>query len=439
MGQFISGILLMGGCGKRFGSGLPKQFHRLSGKKVYEHTLERFVNSRLFDEIILVCPEEWMGEVPSESDCAIKVVKGGATRQESSYLGLLACDERTDVVVIHDAVRPFVSQEILIANVEKALEHGAVDTCITSTDTIVHSPSGKKIAHIPARSEYFRGQTPQSFQYPLILEAHRRALSIGLLNSSDDCKLVVDMGKEVYLVEGAEKNIKITTELDLFLAEQLFRLDRTTPFSDMKGTLKGKKFAVTGGTGGIGKAICDLLRQEEAEVVIISKSSHEYPADLTSYTHAEQVFSNVGPVDGLINTLGLFKMGDIYELSSQEIEELLDVNLKGLIFCCKCAQVKEGGHILNIASSSYSRGRKGFAVYSGAKAAVVNFTQGLAEELPSLNINALAPQRTATGMRHASFPDEDASSLLQPIDVAKAVVDILKQDKLTGTIIEVRK
>jgi 2-C-methyl-D-erythritol 4-phosphate cytidylyltransferase len=206
----VSAILLMAGSGQRFGNTIPKQFHDLGGKKIYQHTLEKFQTSQLFHEIVLVCPPDWM--VHEEG---VKSVAGGATRQESSFKGLSACDPTTQYVVIHDAVRPFVSLEILQENVAKVQQYDATDTCIPSSDTIVQSADGIRIDEIPLRSEYWQGQTPQSFAYDLILEAHRRTRR---KNVSDDCSLVLEMGCEIYLVRGNEENLKITTELDLAVA-----------------------------------------------------------------------------------------------------------------------------------------------------------------------------------------------------------------------------
>ena len=169
-------IVLIAGAGERFGSEVPKQFHRLAGKKIYLHTLEKCVESALFEEIVLVSAPEWIEQVREEvssfSHPRITVMPGGKSRQESSYLGLLACGTDTELVLIHDGVRPFVSTRILRDNLTAARKFGAVDTCIASADTIVYSPNGGQIAAIPKRAEYLRGQTPQTFQYPIILEAH---------------------------------------------------------------------------------------------------------------------------------------------------------------------------------------------------------------------------------------------------------------------------
>ncbi|MBX7066428.1 MAG: 2-C-methyl-D-erythritol 4-phosphate cytidylyltransferase [Parachlamydiales bacterium] len=210
LGKRIGAILLMAGSGCRFGRDTPKQFCTLGGKKIYSHALDTMMESGLFDEIVLVSHPEWVEE---------GMIAGGATRQESSYRGLKAFKIRPDIVLIHDAVRPFVTTKILRENIEGAIEYGAVDTCIGSADTLVHAPDGKAIASIPNRREFLRGQTPQTFRMDWILEAHEKA---GQLNATDDCQLVLRVGKPVHIVMGDEKNIKITTEFDLLIAEQIY-------------------------------------------------------------------------------------------------------------------------------------------------------------------------------------------------------------------------
>jgi 2-C-methyl-D-erythritol 4-phosphate cytidylyltransferase len=444
----VKAILLMGGTGLRFGSEIPKQFHRLAGKKVYLHTLEVFLEANLFEEIVLVCPTSWIEQVKTDlvsyALAKITIVEGGLTRQESSLKGLLACGQETQIVVIHDAVRPFVSKTILKENVAKAIQFKAVNTCISSADTLVRTIDKNQIDTIPNRSEYLRGQTPQSFNYSLILQSHLQAKEAGICNISDDCSLVLKTEHSVHIVMGSEENIKITSALDLLLAEQILRLKNfSSSLLIERNCLKGKRFVITGGTGGIGATLCCLLREEGAIPIPLSRSSPEYTADLTSYVDACSVFDKIlekhGPLDGLINSVGLLKTKQIDQLSFAEIELLIATNLTSVIYCCKCAHIKAGGHIINIASSSYIRGRKNYAIYSSAKAAVVNFTQGLAEEKRDLLINALVPQRTNTAMRLENFPDEHPSTLLDPQEVASEIVCLLKQKSITGTVIEIKK
>jgi 2-C-methyl-D-erythritol 4-phosphate cytidylyltransferase len=206
----IKAVLLLGGLGTRvLGEKTPKQFLLLGDKKIYEITLETFEKSNLFKDIILVSPQHHQ----------IKgSVAGGQTRQQSSFNGLQACGPQTDFVLIHDAVRPFVSIDILKRNVEAAQKYGAVNTCIPSADTLNVVKKGFT-TNIPNRNELMRGQTPQTFSFDLILEAHKRSKQT---NAFDDCSLVLEMGKPVFVVDGSFENFKITTDFDYLLAKTLY-------------------------------------------------------------------------------------------------------------------------------------------------------------------------------------------------------------------------
>ncbi|MBM3191951.1 MAG: bifunctional cytidylyltransferase/SDR family oxidoreductase, partial [Chlamydiae bacterium] len=410
----ITAILLAGGEGKRFDDTLPKQFHRLSGKKLYLHTLETFLKVKSFQEILLVAPKLWhstlLDDFKAYPGARVRLVDGGATRQSSSYSGLLACSPTTTHVVIHDSVRPFVSDNILHENIRLAALYGACDTCIASHDTLVYSELGENIDAIPLRSQYLRGQTPQSFSYPLILEAHKKALADGIVNASDDCRLVLNLPHPVRIAEGSEKNIKITTELDLILAEQILRLPSSLPPLPSTHSLQSKRFAVTGATGGIGQALTRKLQELGALVIPLSRSS-SYAVDLTSEEETRLIFSHIlsthGPLDGLINTFGYLKVAPLQHLNADDIQKLIATNFTALAYACKYCPLQSGAHILNLASSSYTRGRPYYAIYSGMKAAVVNFTQGLSLEYPHLLVNSLVPPRTNTPMRRNNFPEEN--------------------------------
>lgn len=220
LGHRIGAILLMAGIGSRLGGEIPKQFLLLGDKKVYLHTLSVFDSLGIFDELVLVCHPAWQDIVAKEvPHCT--VITGADTRQKSSWRGLHSFVSTPDIVVVHDVVRPFVSWEILINNIRAAVLHGAVDTCIPMSDTLVHAPHSSLISSIPKREDYLRGQTPQSFRFEILLEAHKAAQEDGLTNVSDDCQLVLRCGHRVYVVEGSEKNFKITTNFDFILASKL--------------------------------------------------------------------------------------------------------------------------------------------------------------------------------------------------------------------------
>ncbi len=436
----MKAILLMGGEGKRFGSKTPKQFLSLSGKKIYLHTLEKFLPFKEFEEIILPCSPKWIPSVKKEiQDKRVKIIEGGPSRQNSSYRGLIACGKETDFVLIHDAVRPFVSQEIIEKNIQALKTHVAINTCIPLTDTLVHTKSMHTIDAIPKRFEYLRGQTPQSFSYPVILKAHEKAST---QSAFDDCSLVLKLGYPVHILKGSSNNIKITNEVDLFLSEQLLRFNYKTP-PPSSFCFKNKKYAITGGTGGIGTKLSELLQEMGAQVFLLSKSSKNWPIDLTNFKHTQKTFDKIfhkhGLLDGLINATGFLSLKPFQELSSEEINHLIETNLHTTIYSCRLAKIKKGGHIINFSSSAFYRGRKKYSIYSATKAAIVNFTQGLAEEFPDLFINVVAPQRTNTSMRRNNFPNEDPKTLLSPKDVAEQILHLLKNHQMTGTILEIKK
>lgn len=219
-GHRIGAIILMAGVGSRFGGEVPKQFVLLKEKRVYLHTLDVFLKTGLFDEIVLVCHPDWQ-DVVAQEVAEITIVKGAQTRQGSVYAGLSGFSKKPDIIAVHDAVRPLVSEEIIRDNVSAAILYGAVDTCTPSADTLVFAPSGKTIESIPKRENFLRGQTPQTFCLDLLSEAHETARLEGILNASDDCQLVLRRGHPIHVVLGNDRNFKITTDLDLKLASVL--------------------------------------------------------------------------------------------------------------------------------------------------------------------------------------------------------------------------
>ncbi|EKE20793.1 MAG: hypothetical protein ACD_7C00482G0002, partial [uncultured bacterium] len=301
-------ILLLSGEGNRFQGDKPKQFYNLSGKRIYLHALDAFYDLNVFDEIILVCIKDWMDIVKKETSFYknIKIAEGGSTRQKSAYFGLKVCS-KPDFVLFHDAVRPFVTKKTILENLDAVIIHKAVDTCIKSTDTLVEINKDNFIEKVPNRSNYLRGQTPQTFEYSLIYEAHKKAFENNNFNATDDCQLVIDETK-IFVVTGSENNIKITNKLDLFVAEQLLRMQNINLISNQKKDLFNKVFAVVGATGGIGREIVNSLKHENAIVLELSRNA-EYKIDLTNYesikTAFEKIYNQYGEISGLINAAGL--------------------------------------------------------------------------------------------------------------------------------------
>jgi 2-C-methyl-D-erythritol 4-phosphate cytidylyltransferase len=221
-------IVLAGGAGERMGLPLPKQFVELAGIPLIMHSIIAFEKAYGIDGIVVVVPEAFIKLAEGViEDCkakkVLKVISGGATRQESSRIGVLNAPDVAQKVLIHDASRPFITEE-LISRTIKAIEVcGAVNLVIPSTDTIVVVDERGYITGIPNRNSYMHCQTPQGFHLDLIKDAHIHAVSRGISNSTDDCTLVLKMGKAVYSIPGDPYNMKITYPLDFKIAETIYR------------------------------------------------------------------------------------------------------------------------------------------------------------------------------------------------------------------------
>ena len=220
-------IIMAAGSGKRMNSGTPKQFLDAGGKPVIIHTLEKFQNCAAVDAIIIVCAPDYIEHCTSLAEKwgiskCVSVVAGGAERYDSSRLGVkealrIAKGRKKDtVVLIHDAARPFVTEEIINANAEAARKFGACETAIRMTDTVVCGSNGFAEGTIP-RENLYRVQTPQSFRLDLIANAFESydPKTDGPL--TDDASLFLRNGSKVAIVEGSALNVKITTPEDMEL------------------------------------------------------------------------------------------------------------------------------------------------------------------------------------------------------------------------------
>lgn len=228
-------IILAGGKGTRMGLvDQPKQFIDIYGKPIVVHTIEKFEINEEIDAIVVVCLKEWLEEFKIwtrkyELNKVKWIVEGGETRQESVKNGLKViyneCQE-DDIVVIHDAARPLVSDRIICENIQGAKKFGSVDTVIPTADTIIRSKNQETIFDVPLRKELFLGQTPQSFKYSIIKEAHDYAERYKLENSTDDCQLALKAGHKVHLVMGDKLNFKITTMEDLLILKSIIKMSK---------------------------------------------------------------------------------------------------------------------------------------------------------------------------------------------------------------------
>lgn len=210
------------GMGARLGANAPKALVDLAGKPLLVHTLHRFVATGHADDCIITVPdgsEKLFAACLSEAYPGLHfaLVRGGAQRQDSVANGLNALRLETDIVMIHDAARPFVPSESIRASIEAAAEFGAATVAIPAIDTILVCDAEQFLADTPDRATLWACQTPQSFRVDVIRAAHAAATRDGFAGT-DDASLVRRLGGRVKLVMGSPLNFKITTPQDLALA-----------------------------------------------------------------------------------------------------------------------------------------------------------------------------------------------------------------------------
>jgi len=219
----VGAIIPAAGRGKRIGASVPKQFLEIQGKPLLHHTLTVFASCKLIDYVVLVMPradvdemgEDWLNKY----EIVREVVVGGEQRQDSVYNGFNSLEEGTDIVVVHDGVRPFATPQMITATVEAAQQHGAAITAIPVSDTVKQAADGFVKQTVP-RDGLWRVQTPQAFQCGLLQQAFKKAKKDSYYGT-DEGSLVEYLGERVKIVPGSELNIKITRKEDLVLGESL--------------------------------------------------------------------------------------------------------------------------------------------------------------------------------------------------------------------------
>lgn len=217
-------IIVAAGSGKRMKSAIAKQYIELKGRSILSYTIETFEKSNNIDEIVLVTNSSSLDFVKNEiidvfGFKKVKcVVEGGKERQDSVYNGLKQVSSDTDVVLIHDGVRPFVDDNCIAELESVAMEYGACVLGAPVKDTIKVCDTDKNIIDTPKRDTLWLAQTPQCFKYSVITEAYNKAMDDGFYGT-DDSMLVERLGIKIKMVEGDYNNIKITTPEDLYIGE----------------------------------------------------------------------------------------------------------------------------------------------------------------------------------------------------------------------------
>ena len=451
----IQAILLAGGSGDRFAAEMPKQFIRLAGEPVLLRSLRAVVEAGV-DRVAIVSHSDWISETEAlvaraGTDVPLSVVSGGRTRNESTRNGLAdLAPAGDDIIVVHDAVRPLVPVEVVRRSIEPIVrgEAEATDTVISSADTLV-IVEGDEVIEIPDRARYRRGQTPQCFRAATLVAAYEAAAAAGDLSATDDCSLVLRYvpGARLLAVAGDEVNLKITTRIDLVMADRMLQMRAVALGADPaleSAALEGARMLVVGGTRGIGQAIADQARVHGARVEVDGRSMgldvREYDRVSSRVVAAAE---RLGGLDHVVVTAGVLRTGRVVATDPADLAEVIDVNLTGSLNVARAAYPHlraSRGSLTVFASSSFTHGRPGYVAYSASKAAIVNLAQGLAEEWAEegVRVNAVSPERTDTPMRRRAFPDESRDGMLATADVATATLRLIASG-LTGQVFDIKR
>lgn len=233
----IFAVICAGGIGSRMGNvDKPKQYLKIGNKPIILHTIEKFLISNKFEQIIVLCPNTWISHTQDlvnkyiEINDRIKVIEGGKTRNDTIMNAIdyiektFGLDDET-VIVTHDSVRPFLTHRIIEENIEATLKYGACDTVIPATDTIVESLDSDRISSIPDRKNMYQGQTPQSFKAKKLKELYLALTEEEKDILTDAAKIYVLKNEPIHMVQGEVFNIKLTYPYDLRVAETLLNMD----------------------------------------------------------------------------------------------------------------------------------------------------------------------------------------------------------------------
>ncbi len=234
------GLLIAGGSGNRMHQDIPKQFITVNERPVIVYTLEAFEKHPEIDAIAVVCIEGWeqvlWAYARQFNISKLKyIAPGGKTGQDSIRSGVFELEKHfapDDIVLIHDAIRPMVSAEIISDNIRVAREYGNATTVIPCAEAMLQTEDGIVSSGSYPRDRLKRTQTPQAFHLGDICDLHRRALEAGITSSVASCTLMIEMGEKVYFSTGSEKNIKLTTVEDIDIFKALLAAKRSDWLKD---------------------------------------------------------------------------------------------------------------------------------------------------------------------------------------------------------------
>jgi len=284
--MYVTAIIAAGGRGERLGAGQPKQFLSIAGQTILERSVRVFLTHAAVDDVVVALPAELAGAPPAYltgTAKPLRVVAGGARRQDSVAAAFRAVPSRTDVIVVHDAARPFASADLIARTIAAAAESGAAVAAVAARDTVKQSDGSVVRATLDRRTIYL-AQTPQAFRRDVL----RDALALSS-DATDEASLAEQAGHTVRIVEGEATNIKITTQEDLAMAEAINRAG-----------------AAPAGAARVGTGY-DLHRLVEGRLLILGGVTIPFDRGLAGYSDADAVCHAV--TDAILGAAGAGDIG----------------------------------------------------------------------------------------------------------------------------------
>lgn len=228
-------LLIAGGTGARMHQDIPKQFLSVNDKPVIIYTIEAFQNHPDIDAIYIACLNGWQDILQAyvkqfNAGKVKRIVKGGKNGQDSIRSGVYAIAEDfddDDLILVHDAIRPMVSADIISDNIVKCKKYGNAITVIPCMEAMLKSEDEHYAKESILRNSLFRAQTPQTLSVKEAVSIHREALEKGIRNSVATCTLLLELGRDVFFAKGSELNIKITTTDDITIFKALLSMQKS--------------------------------------------------------------------------------------------------------------------------------------------------------------------------------------------------------------------
>jgi len=310
--MFVTAIIAAGGRGLRFGGGSPKQLLQVGGRAILERSVAAFLAHPAVNEVVVALPQPLTDDPPAYLRSAgkpLRIVSGGARRQDSVANAFRAADAASDVIVIHDAARPFASADLIGRTIAAAAESGAAVAAVQACDTVKRtddgpSDAGHYVRETIARETIYLAQTPQAFRRDVLSDALAQTIE-----ATDEATLAERAGHVVRIVEGEASNLKITTRADLVLAEAIAS-SRISDVGSRKSSLESdirhpqSDLPARTGRAGIGY---DLHRLVEGRPLILGGVTIPFDRGLAGHSDADAVCHAI--TDAVLGAVGAGDIG----------------------------------------------------------------------------------------------------------------------------------